>query len=464
MEGVKQLFIGAKSRADVYYAILALQRSFHDGHSQLRADDLVPQKPSVRLPLKFVPRFDGKNWIYKVEQSLTPEIPVNSILISVDDQDSSTLEKNFVRWNRNSSLESLRISLANWLSSRNPVNYPSPDVGDVIKLRIKIPGKDGIQETKLIWKERESVIWTKEKATKCGEPLPNDSDYTEFKIEFVGLKYCVYSSKRSDTKIIRYFSFDYFFENSAELWNRIALISYKPSLLTDNNPDEYSLARLDQKKLIDWLKNKKLKKVFLDLRENGGGGLFFNLPAAFASKPFKSTYLKLWLGPALRTHPELLLNMMTPSQEQIEIYKKALISKTPSEFSPVLPFFCTSNECDFNEATISATGELKHIELIVISGPECYSSCDQNVAIFKTNGIAKLAGMPTAAGSSPSRIDSKFKLNNGSFFTMSLTTVVTLLPNGEVLEGNPVPLDILLYPSTKNKFNYLKSVMAINGN
>ncbi|MCP4405860.1 MAG: hypothetical protein GY801_52255, partial [bacterium] len=47
----QMLFMQAKQRDDVYYALVALHRSFHDAHSSLRTPrQLVPQSAPVHLP------------------------------------------------------------------------------------------------------------------------------------------------------------------------------------------------------------------------------------------------------------------------------------------------------------------------------------------------------------------------------------------------------------------------------
>src|SRR5262249_26772245 len=60
LERSRRRFQEAKSREDVFYAILSLQRSFHDAHSHLEANDLKPDRPKVFIPIKFEPFFNGE--------------------------------------------------------------------------------------------------------------------------------------------------------------------------------------------------------------------------------------------------------------------------------------------------------------------------------------------------------------------------------------------------------------------
>jgi hypothetical protein len=452
---VQSLFMRAQTKYDVYYALLALQRSFHDGHSYLIAEDLVPPKSVVAVPIQFKSLFDGKNWVYVVTESLIPEVPKGGILTAIENKSVLDLENEYITWNRNSSRDSLRGSFAEWITSRNSRNTPTPKVGDKINLKLILPKNKNIQSIELTWQNHASLVWPQREVTSCGKPLPNDNDYKDLKLDFVGINYCVYASPLKHIKIVRYFSFYYFFENPADLWNRISKVSYKIRSLNPNQTDDYGIAKYDQKMLIQWLQIKQPQKVYLDLRENDGGGLFYDLPSAFASKPFRTTTLKLWLGPTIKNNPDLLSKMRTPSHAQLEIYKNSLKENSENDFSKEVPFFCVTPQCDLSESMIKPTSELKKIPLIIISGPKCFSSCDQTVAIFKTNGIGQLAGMPPAAGSSPSRIRTRFKLANEIVFEMELTPVLTMLPNGEPLEGNTLTVDYPFLLSLENEKNYL---------
>jgi hypothetical protein len=450
LEKSKRRFISAQSKEDVYYAFLSLQRSFHDAHSMLTADALRPERGSVRVPIRFLPLFNGSGWDYVVIDSKVPDVPVGSHLISMQGKTVAQLEADYIEWSPTSSIDALRLSLAKWLTYRRPWLSPSPTVGDTAQFTIATKGHTNDVELK--WTAVQNQADPDQ--SKCGSRL-NDPDYENLKLEFSGLLYCVYATKMPTTKIVRYFSFNYFFYNPLDLWNRLPDLTYKPTVIKSTEMGPGLLANLDQSELVHWLKKSKVKKVYLDMRENDGGNLPFILPAAFADKPFHSTTVKLWLGPGLRKSPELVTGMA-----QYKVFKRDLMAKPAQEYSSEAAFFCKTDDCKRDEAILPPTKELSKISLVVISGPACRSACDDYLGILRLNGIAKTAGMPSSGATSPLRTTSVFHFADGTPFSMSLSTGLNLLPNGESLEGNPPPIDSLVLPTEKNRGHYLEAVMS----
>lgn len=90
--------------------------------------------------------------------------------------------------------------------------------------------------------------------------------------------------------------------------------------------------------------------------------------------------------------------------------------------------------------------EARKAEVVVLTGPDCMSSCDQFAAIMKDNGIATLAGLDPRGGHSPFRAAVELKLKNGAAFKITVTTGVGLRPDGSALDGNPARVDTRFWP------------------
>lgn len=102
-------------------------------------------------------------------------------------------------------------------------------------------------------------------------------------------------------------------------------------------------------------------------------------------------------------------------------------------------------------------------EVVVLTGPDCVSACDDFTAVMKDSGVARIAGMPPAAGDSPVRVRVPLELADGTSFGVVLTVAVNRRPNGAVLEGAPDMPSVPVFPSAANRGRYLDTVLGAVG-
>jgi hypothetical protein len=201
-----------------------------------------------------------------------------------------------------------------------------------------------------------------------------------------------------------------------------------------------------------------MTKVLIDVRNNGGGSLLPKVFALFSKNKFSLLKRKMFF-------PNEIKNDLSFQHEALEMSDQLmrpliladLKQKTPLQESRLFPFFCKTDRCLLEEAIYEPQSINPALDLTVLSGPTCVSSCDQFVAILKDNKIAKVIGLPSMGGHSPFRANLPLKLNDGSHFKITMTVGEGIRPNGEPLEGNPVLPDIRI----ELQDHYLQKVIEV---
>ena len=207
----------------------------------------------------------------------------------------------------------------------------------------------------------------------------------------------------------------------------------------------------------------------MDVRENGGGVLSLSIVELFTIKAYDIMLKSLYFGEHIKKNPALL-----DDKERASIFpdslrpqfKRELIADQAGGFSTKVPFFCQTEQCAASEANRPARAAARSFEVALLTGPDCFSSCDLLVSILKDNAVARLIGMPSGAGDSPMFLTHELTLPSGDKLTFTRLTIgVSYRPrtNGTILEAHPPALDIPLFPTKANRTTYLTSALTALG-
>lgn len=440
LENGRRRFREARSVEDVYYALLSVQRALRDGHARFMRGELpVAFGPAVELDLEVAVRYAGPAGgahEYVVTRSGEPSVPVGSAITACDGAPVADLEAGLLEWYDRHTPEGFREFVARNLSFRKPQSLPCPAPGDTVRLAWRSPGgATGIAV--LAWRAAPAGRGGSldDNGSSAGsrtppgqrEPGRFDADYRALPLEASGLFYDLHGTRDPGTKVLRYVSFNYVDES-------------------DFPPEIAAIAR--------HLRDTGARRVLVDVRENGGGAFDPALVGVFTSRPFNIMFKSFHFGSRLKAHPEAIggdpgLELWTG--DEARILREALAANPAATWAPPIPFFCLTADCSPAEATRQYDGSPGY-DTVVLCGPGTFSSGDMFVTIMKDNGIARLAGMPSGAGDAPYRWALDYPLADGTRVRLRLTTAVSYRPNsaGIIIEGNPPPLDIPLYPTRGN--------------
>ena len=187
---IKKMFKEAKTKTEVYYAILALQRNLKNNHSSLRMPGEFYEFEMRSRSLPFRLQYTGTN--YEVSVSEHTKVKPGLILKSIDEKRISQIEEELLLWHGSSSLDHFRQEFSRLLTRPTAWKQPIPK-GESVKLEF-VDSKTGAA-TKI------SIPWSKydlkseyPEETSCGDALPHDKDYKSYKITYVGINYCLYQS------------------------------------------------------------------------------------------------------------------------------------------------------------------------------------------------------------------------------------------------------------------------------
>lgn len=451
----KLRFMEAKSKEDVYYALLSLKNSMHDYHSKPLIDPGVkPADGRAQLPIKLRPVFRDGAVQYIVEISNEKLIKPGYILKNLDGKTPREWEVFFLEWVNSTSPEYINLLVSKWLTERDSDRLPIPLLGSPALLTFFDPKTQTEIKVELKW------------ITSDIKPSPEgclngefSSDYANYKPQFQGLNFCVFTNVKGYF-VIKYFSFFYdFSDNIPRLWNKFPEMSFKPKHFSSGRSAGSEIAAQDQEQIRKLLLKHNPEKVLFDVRENYGGDVFPSFISLFTKKPFSLLKRQVIFSTYMKDHADFL-------KESLNIGDKEMLplafqdQEQGDKTSRLFPFFCLSKECEPEEALIPPNPFSKNnFKVFVLTGPRCVSSCDQFVAIMKDNGIAKIVGLPTNGGHSPYRAFLPMRLKNDSIFKIKITTGEGYRPNGEPTEGNPVSPDIRI----EFQDDYLtKAIKALN--
>ena len=453
LEKAHRRFLAAKTKGDVYYALLSLKNSYHDMHCRLTVPEpLEPQGETLELPLKIRPARRGSKLEFVVEWSRLPGVEKGFVLERYDGRTPEEALAAFTEWEEGSSPERREFEFARWLTVRDPKNAPPPEPRAVeLILRDEQRRRDATARAEFSERRRGS-------AGPAAEPqLRDDADYAGWTPDFIGLNYRVYADTATGTLVLRDYSF-YYELTAPELWNRMRLLSYKTEPIWERGGSQLrdDLERVDLERLGDYLKsmNPRFGRLLIDVRENGGGPIAQRLTELVADKPYKATWSVTVLTPLLRRDKEF----RAAAYHHPESGKEAMTLReldSGAERSSPHAFICKTEACGPREGDGKPSALGLHYKTALLTGPYCISSCDQFAAVFLDNGFGEVVGLPPAGASSPTRADARLKLADGETFSMTFSFGVTYRPNGEVLEGNPARPTKTMYPGP----DYLRRVL-----
>ncbi|MBK8167770.1 MAG: hypothetical protein IPK64_17625 [bacterium] len=453
LDNGRRRFEEARTVQDVYYALLSVQRTLRDGHGRFRRHGLpVTFGPAVALDFEVAVRYahqDGGPHEYVVVRSGESTLPVGATVTGCDSLAIVEYEARLLEWYDRHTPEGFRDFAARCLSYRRPQSLPCPHPGDAAPLAWQDVDGTG-HETTLTWRAVEGAAANDpdlngssvSAVTPPGrrDPPRFDAQYGDFPLEATGLLFDIHGTRRADTKILRYVSFNY--GNEA-----------------DFPPELAAIAR--------HLREAGARRVLVDVRENAGGAFDPALVGLFTPQPFRIMTKSLYYGERLRTHPEAIgldpgLELWT--EEEARLLRDDLAARPAATWSREIPFFCRTAACAEAETVLRYDGS-PGFETVVLCGPATFSSGDMFVTLMKDNGVAKLAGMPSGAGDAPYRWTLDYPLADGTRVTLRLTNAVSYRPytGGLTVEGNPPALDFPVFPTRANAAAYLDSVLAAVG-
>jgi hypothetical protein len=437
----RQRFLNARTFKDTYCALVSLQRSYHDPHSRLVGIGYNSEY-GLRLPFILRAEFNNNNWEYVVTNSSLPDIRSGYVLKSMNGKTTSQLEYEFLEWFNDHSKEQLIMDLADNLTGGFAC-FRDPKVGENVSLVFFDPEANKEHTVNTKWQKSSDV------------KLTEDNEYSGFKKEFSGINYDVYATDERGTKIVHYYSFYY---GSADI-NKLQGLSYKVEKYDTTNYSENAIMIRDEEELVGYLKNKGTKNILIDVRDNHGGDLpRHTLLPNLAKKDFFVDTAQIYYMPVFKGKPGRLRSI-----EDIDFKPKAIefFEKNPhATRSPVYPFFCQTKACDLSEIKYKTLNPNNDLNIVVVSGPECSSSCDDFVRRIKDNNIGKVVGLSGDASGSPTRYTYALSLKDGTEFSIKMTIATFLSPDGKKdLEGDTVKVDIPIYPSKDNRGNYIRSVL-----
>ena len=466
---VEGMYLGARSRDDVFYALSALRNSLHDGHARLAVDGLQPRQTTVvELPISLRVEYEGTEARYVVREG--GALPPGSALISVDGVAIAELERAHLMWfDGGNSPEALREDLARWIGRRDPLQAPAPQVGDQVELIARTDGGEA----------RTTLTFTAVGAGGDGcppyaDPCASDvdGDYPSAPT-FEGLGFCVYGTNDPTQRVVRYHSLitpeslDPFERQC--LTRKLPLLSYALTLDEADARGPRGLLQRDQEALLDHLARQGVQRVLFDVRENRGGDFDPTFFGAFTSGAYAQPRKSFVYAPLFQRTPERIAEANIyvalldgqPIEDGPTRIEEFLRTHPEAPRSPPIPFYCQSTRCADGEETLTSQSNIV-FQAAVLTGPRCFSACDDFVAIMHDNGIASTIGLPTGAGDAPYSFDVSLPLQNEQAATLRVTVGVSFHPGSDdrPLEANPVLVDVPLPPSSANRNAYLNTAIA----
>lgn len=464
---VERRYVEAATSDEAYLALVGLKNSLHDGHAFIDVPEWRPTAPIVEVPLTIRVELDDDELRYVVQDG--GPIPAGSVVIAVDGVPASAWERLHRPWFAGgSSPEGLREDIARWLGRRDPTREPVPLPGTPFIVRVR--HNDVEEEFSLQWQA----------AAQDGLPCPPfavrcaPDEYGDYAGEplFEGIGACVYGTNEPTTRVVRYHSL--LTPETLDPIERACFERKLPHLsygLTINEADAIGprgLLMRDQGELLDHLARAGVQRVLFDVRENLGGDfdpIFFG---AFTDGAYEQPKKSFVFSPYFREDPARVADANVyvallsgePLPDGAARIEQSLRETPQRERSPPLPFYCQTRRCEPDESTLTSQSNIL-FRAAVLTGPRCFSACDDFVAIFHDNGIAPTIGQPTAAGDAPYTFDTALPLADGSSVALRLTVGVSFHPGTEIpLEGHPTVVDVPLSPSAENRGAFVDAALA----
>jgi hypothetical protein len=218
----------ARTKEDVYYALLSLKNALHDGHGGLSAPEgLMPEQARYRSPLRFRPERAQSGLSFVVSESTAAQAGLGLVLVGVDGLAPERAMGVFREWHRTSSPEHMEFEFAHWLSTRYSYDQPLPSPLE-IRYELRDPATGKTSSVTLPFSRHGHDFDEEEPLSAYRYPIAED--YRGWEPVFSGLNYRVYADDAHGALVLRVFSFNYRFD-SAGLWSRMVGLSYKPRAL-----------------------------------------------------------------------------------------------------------------------------------------------------------------------------------------------------------------------------------------
>ncbi len=469
LDVVQRLYVEATTRDDAYYALVALKNSLHDGHAFVDVDGLVPDAPVVELPLSVRVEYGDDGVARYVVRGGGP-VRAGSVVVAIDGIDVDAWERLRRPWFAGgSSPDGLREDIARWLAVRDPWAEPSPPPGTTSTLQVRTD--DGAtQSIELTWQPRvDDELPCPPYADVCGPDA--DGDYAAAPT-FEGLGFCVYATDDPTTRVVRYHTL-YTPETRdpverACLERKLPHVSYPLTLDEADVSGPRGLLQRDQGALLDHLARAGVQRVLFDVRENRGGDFDPVFFGAFTAGPYVQPEKSFVFGSYFQRSPERIRDANVyvallsgdPVDDGVARIEQFLRAHPGSERSPPVPFYCQTPACSDDEATLSSQSNIV-FRAAVLTGPHCFSACDDFVALFRDNDVAPTLGLPTGAGDAPYSFDTKLALADGSTAALHLTVGVSFHPGtSSTLEAHPTTVDVPLPPDASNRGGVVAAALA----
>jgi hypothetical protein len=468
LDDVERRYRAARTRDDAYYALVALKNSLHDGHAYVVVDALAPTAPVVALPLSVRVEYEGDDARYVVRDG--GPVPAGAVVVAIDDLPFDQWERAHRPWFAGgSSPDGLREDIARWLTRRDPTREPAPAPDTTARLRVR-DDAGAEREFTLAWQAVvDDELPCPPYADVCAPDA--DGDYAD-EPTFQGLGACVYATDDPTTRVVRYHSLwtpetlDPF--ERACLERKLPSLSYRLTLDEADASGPRGLLVRDQGELLDHLARNGVQRVLFDVRQNVGGDFDPVFFGAFTADDYAQPKKSFVYGPYFRAAPERIADANVyvallsgePIDDGADRIEQHLRENPDSERSPPLPFYCQTPACDDDEAVLSSRSNIV-FRAAVLTGPRCFSACDDFVAILHDNGIAPTIGQPTGAGDAPYSFDTSLPLADGTTAGLHLTVGVSFHPGTDVpLEGHPTAVDVPLLPSANNRGGFVAAALA----
>jgi hypothetical protein len=468
MEKLRGDVVGAETEDELFDALLRLSNARRDRHlsvglvdSGLRptfTDGLeVWSGPEVgdalEAPVRFRPDFgEGGFFVSDVASQVgsdanavdEPEfekLAIGDRVVAINGIQSEDLQKTLVPYFRYSSIPGLRWKIAEALSLRTAL-LPPTFIGEVLDLVIERADGSRIT-TSLPYFETESLTWT-----GTTEPA-----YPGYEIEWSTPTYDLYLPSEGQRNLILQW---HRFESSSLLEDVDRLVAFG-----------------EENGLLD-------HAIIFDATRSGGGSLGAYAVQRIQPKPFKTTFGTLRLSDVIEPFvqdkredfeaqriydgggPETV-DDGTWLMDWIENDLVAALENGDSVTVPV-PFKLAHAPKDSDGVLQPAPVHFRG-PLVVFLGPNGGSHLDQFISIVADNDLGHIMGMP------PGGYSNTWEWGETLFFPGTYQPVVgfmwnighTIRPNGEVLEGNPAPLDESIPLTAGNATRYYEILMERAG-
>jgi len=458
MEALREDVVGAETEDALYYSLVRLSNARRDRHLSVALVDLGirpaftdgleawsgPEPDDAReVPVRFLPDYDPALPGYFVSDLATgPGAPailsVGDRVVGLNGLPVHELETVLVPYIRSSTPAGFRWKLAQALSLRTAV-LPPGFLQDSLEVEVRKADGSTVSET-LPYLAGDALDWS----GAC-EPA-----YPGFALEWSTPTYDLYLPENEAVKAI------------VLRWHRF----------------ESSSLVQDVDRLVTFAEEEGLlgHAVLFDATRSGGGSLGAYAVQRLQPKPFKTTFGTLRLSDVVEPFvqekreefaarevndgggPETL-DDGTWLLDWLEVDVMDALARGDSVTAPV-PFKLAHAPKDSDGILQPAPVHFRG-PLVVFSGPNGGSHLDQFMSIVADNDLGTILGMP------PGGYSNTWEWEEVLHFPGTYQPVVgfmwsighTIRPNGEILEGNPAPVDVAVPLTAHNAQGYYEILL-----